>query len=68
MAAQCPDLEAQMDSPPPLAYRITLTKHQVSLVKQAAKDFASTSVYGHIIGHLPSWVDIRDLASVHPLP
>ena len=51
---------SQMDSPPPPAYHVTLTEHQVSLVKQAAKDFASTSVYGCVIGHSLSRADIRD--------
>ena len=40
---------------------ITLTRHNVSLVKQAAIDFDHTSLYGRVIGHSPSQADIRDL-------
>ena len=29
-------------------------------MKQAASDFAHTSVYGRVIGHSPSRADIRD--------
>ena len=60
MAAPCSKPEAQLDPPSPSAYRVVLTKQQSSLMKQAANDFAHTSVYGRVIGHSPSKADIRD--------
>ena len=60
MVAPCPEPEAQPDPPSPSAYRVILTEQQSSLVKQAANDFAHTSVYGRVIGHSPSRAAIRD--------
>ena len=49
-----------MDPPSPTACHIILIEHQASLVKQVATNFGHTTVYGRVIRHSPSRVDIRD--------